>query len=215
MVLFDLDGTLVDTAPDLAYSIDRMLLELGLPPRGEAKVRTWVGNGIERLVKRALTNEIDKEPDAALYNKALPMFLEFYEENVCQRSKFYNGVTEGLSYLKDNNIKLGCVTNKKEKFTHELLKSLGLFDDFGIVICGDSLPEKKPDPLPLIHAAEFFSVKPGLSLMVGDSKNDVNAARAAGFQIICVSYGYTQGEDINETHPDMVIDSLVELAGLF
>lgn len=215
LVLFDLDGTLVDTAPDLAFSIDSMLLELGLPTRGEAKVRTWVGNGIERLVKRALTNDFNKEPDTVLFDRALPLFLKIYEKNVCQRSKFYNGVTEGISYLKDNNIKLGCVTNKKEKFTHVLLKSLGLYDDFRIVICGDTLPKKKPDPLPLLHAAEFFGVEPRSSLMVGDSKNDINAARAAGFQIACVSYGYTQGKDINEENPDVIIDSLADIAGLF
>lgn len=215
MVLFDLDGTLVDTAPDLAFSIDKMLHEMDLPPRGEKKVRSWVGNGIEPLVKRALTNHIDQEPDTALFEEALSLFLKIYEDNVCIRSKYYNGVTEGLSYLKGNNIKLGCVTNKKEKFTHVLLKSLGLYDDFGIVICGDSLSKKKPHPLPLIYAADFFGVSPGSSLMVGDSRNDVNAARAAGFQIVCVSYGYTQGEGINETQPDVVIDSLAELADLF
>ncbi len=215
MVLFDLDGTLVDTVPDLAYSIDTMLSEMKLSTYGEEKVRTWVGNGIERLVKRALTNDLDAEPDNELYKKAFSIFLDIYAENVCQRSKFYDGVEEGLDYLKENGFKLGCVTNKREQFTHTLLQSLGLYDDFGIIIAGDTLEKKKPDPLPLLHAAEYFGVTPENSLMVGDSKNDVNAARTAGFPIVCVSYGYTLGEDIGDSNPDIVIDSLAELPKLF
>jgi len=214
MVLFDLDGTLIDTVPDLAYSVDTMLQEIDLPTHGEKKVRTWVGNGIDRLVKRALTNDFNAEPEAKLFDKAFPLFLEIYSDNVCQRSQFYDGVNEVLNYLKENNFKLGCVTNKREQFTHTLLKSLGLFDDFGIVIAGDTLARKKPDPLPLLHAAEHFGVTPASSLMVGDSRNDVNAARAAGFQVVCVSYGYTLGEDIREANPDIVIDSLAELPRL-
>jgi phosphoglycolate phosphatase len=214
MVLFDLDGTLIDTVPDFTYSVDTMLQEINLPKRGEEKVRTWVGNGIEHLVKCALTNEFNVEPATELFDKAFPLFLEIYADNVCQRSQFYDGVKEGINYLKENNFKLGCVTNKRERFTHTLLKSLGLYDKFGIVIAGDTLSKKKPDPLPLLHAAEYFGVTPASSLMVGDSKNDVNAARAAGFQVVCVSYGYTLGEDIREANPDIVIDSLAELPRL-
>jgi phosphoglycolate phosphatase len=132
MVLFDLDGTLIDTVPDLAYSVDTMLQKIDLPKRGEEKIRTWVGDGVERLVKRALTNDFDAEPQAELFNKAFPLFLEIYADNVCQRSLFYDGVKEGIYYLRENNFKLGCVTNKREQFTHTLLKSLGLYDDFGI-----------------------------------------------------------------------------------
>ncbi len=214
MVLFDLDGTLIDTVPDLAYSVDTMLQIIDLPKRGEEKVRTWVGNGIERLVKRALTNDFDAEPKTELFDKAFPLFLEIYADNVCQRSLFYDGVKEGIYYITEDNFKLGCVTNKREQFTHTLLKSLDLYDDFGIVICGDTLPKKKPDPLPLLHAAEYFGVTPASSLMVGDSRNDVNAARAAGFQIACVSYDYNLGEDIRAANPDIVIDSLAELPQL-
>ncbi|MBI4005920.1 MAG: phosphoglycolate phosphatase [Gammaproteobacteria bacterium] len=211
MVLLDVDGTLVDTAPDLAYSIDCMLQEIGLPERGEEKVRTWIGNGIEQLVKCALTDGINGERENGLYEIAYPIFLNIYTVNACKRSRVYPGVEEGLNYLKENDFKLGCVTNKRKQFTEMVLKTLGIFNDFGIVIAGDTLPRKKPDPMPLLHAAEFFSVKPEAALMVGDSRNDVSAARAAGFQIVCVSYGYSPGEDIRCANPDAVVDSLAEL----
>jgi len=123
-------------------------------------------------------------------------------------------VREGLDYLKAQNYSLGCVTNKAEQFTVPLLKDLGIYDEFSIVICGDKLPKKKPDPLPLLHAAEFFKVVPEKALMIGDSISDVKAARAAGFQIICMSYGYNHGEDIRNYNPDLVIDSMAELQGV-
>jgi phosphoglycolate phosphatase len=211
MVLFDLDGTLVDSAPDLAYSVDATLHEIGLPARGEAKIRHWIGNGIERTLKRAMLDNMAGEPDADLFNKALSIFMEIYSNNATRQSRFYDGARESMDYLKNNDYMIGCVTNKREKFTHILLKELGVFDYFGVVISGDTLPKKKPDPLPLLHAAEYFNVRPEHALMVGDSTNDVYAARAAGFKILCVSYGYNHGRDIREARPDAVVDSLAEL----
>ena len=214
MVLIDLDGTLIDSVPDLAYCVDALMAQLGLPVRGEAKVRQWVGNGIERLVKRALLDQLDGEPDPALLAKALPIYFELYKENLSQRSRLYPGVKEGLQFLHDAGYKLGCITNKAAAFTEPLLKDLGIYDYFQIVVSGDTLPVKKPDPLPLLHAARFFKVEPSHALMVGDSISDVKAARAAGFQVICMSYGYNHGQDIRDAHPDAVIDSMVQLSGL-
>ncbi len=214
LVLIDVDGTLVDSVPDLAFCVDAMMGQLDMPVHGEAKVRNWVGNGVERLVRRALIGKLDGEPDEALFAKAYPLFLDLYAANTSARSTLYNGVLEGLAYLKGAGCKLGCVTNKAEQFTLPLLKHLGIFDDFSIVISGDTLAKKKPDPLPLLHAAEFFGVKPSQSLMLGDSMSDVKAARAAGFQIICMTYGYNHGIDIQESEPDAVMDSMVELQGL-
>jgi len=196
MILIDLDGTLVDSVPDLAYCVDAMLARLGRPARGEAAVRTWVGNGVERLVRRALSGRLDGEPDEADYQRAYPIFLELYAENTCNRSALYPGVREGLEFLREAGYPLGCVTNKAARFTEPLLQQLGIRDFFSIVISGDSLPRQKPDPLPLIHAAGHFGVKPEESLMIGDSVSDVTAARAAGFRIICTSYGYNHGIDI-------------------
>jgi phosphoglycolate phosphatase len=214
MVLIDVDGTLVDSVPDLAYCVDEMMLQLGMPVHGEARVREWVGNGVERLTRRALIGRLDGEPDEALFQKAYPIFLKLYAENTSKRSVLYPGVKEGLAYLKSTGYKLGCVTNKAAQFTNPLLKDLGVYDKFEIVVSGDTLPQKKPDPAPLLHVAKHFGVKPERSLMIGDSVSDVKAARAAGFQIICMSYGYNHGEDIRDSHPDAVIDSMVELEGL-
>ena len=211
MVLIDVDGTLVDSVPDLAFCVDATMDQLGMPRRGESEVRLWVGNGVERLVRRALIGALDGEPDEALFNKAYPIYLELYDANVSERSMLYPGVREGLAWLKQQGFKLGCVTNKVAQFTLPLLKNLGVYDDFGIVICGDTLPQKKPDPAPLLHAAKHFGVSPQQSLMLGDSVSDVKAARAAGFKIICMSYGYNHGQDIRTAHPDAVIDSMAEL----
>ena len=214
MVLIDVDGTLVDSVPDLAYCVDEMMKQLGMPEHGEAKVRMWVGNGVERLVRRALIGQLEGEPDDALFDKAYPVYLALYAENTSKRSKPYPGVKEGLEYLKQAGYRLGCVTNKAEQFTVPLLKALGLYDYFEIVVSGDSLPKKKPDPMPLLHVANHFGVKPEQALMIGDSVSDVKAARAAGFQIVCMSYGYNHGIDIREADPDAVIDSMAELPDL-
>jgi phosphoglycolate phosphatase len=214
MVLIDVDGTLVDSVPDLAYCVDEMMKRLDMPERGEASVRNWVGNGVERLVRRALINDLNGEPDEALFAKAYPIYLELYADNTCKRSHLYDGVREGIAYLKAAGYKMGCVTNKAEAFTVPLLKTLGLYDEFGIVISGDTLPVKKPDPGPLLHAAEFFGVKPENAMMLGDSVSDVKAARAAGFQITCMTYGYNHGDNIADANPDALLDSMAGLQSL-
>ena len=214
MILIDLDGTLVDSVPDLTYSVDAMLARLGRPPRGEAAVRNWVGNGVERLVQRALTGTLEGDPPAAEVALALPIFVEIYAQNTSGRSAAYPGVRDGLDYLQGAGYPLGCVTNKAAQFTLPLLGELKLLDYFGVVVSGDTLPQKKPDPAPLLHAAAHFGVAPQDALMIGDSVSDVTAARAAGFRIICTSYGYNHGQDIREAHPDAVIDSFVELRTL-
>ena len=214
MILIDVDGTLVDSVPDLAYCVDEMMRRLGRPVHGEDKVRNWVGNGVERLVRRALVGQLEGEPGDEDFARALPIFLDLYAENTSKRSFLYSGVREGLDYLESQGYRLGCVTNKGAQFTIPLLKDLGVYGYFGIVVSGDTLPVKKPDPLPLLHAARHFGVKPDESLMIGDSKSDVTAARAAGFQILCMSYGYNHGEDIRNYSPDAVIDSMAELPDL-
>ncbi len=214
MLLIDVDGTLVDSVPDLAFCVDAMMDRLGLPRRGEVQVRQWVGNGVERLVRRALTGTLDGEPDESLYQKAYPVFDGLYRDNTSKRSVLYPGVVEALDYFQSAGYKLGCVTNKAARFTEPLLTDLGIRERFSIVVSGDTLPRKKPDPQPLLHAAEFFAVAPQDALMVGDSVSDVKAARAAGFQIVCMSYGYNHGMDIRDAGPDAVIDSLTELRGL-
>ena len=215
LVLIDLDGTLVDSVPDLTYSVDQTMLALGLPVRGEAAVRTWVGNGVKTLVERALSNDLHQPADPILLEHALSIFMGIYAENTSQRSRIYPGVLEGLDFLQScQSLKIACVTNKAAQFTHKLLHDLGIFERFALVVSGDTLPEKKPHPLPLLYAAKQLKVQPLDALMLGDSKSDVKAARAAGFKIITVSYGYNHGEDIRDYQPDAVIDSFQELTTL-
>lgn len=214
MVLVDLDGTLVDSVPDLAFCVDEMMVALGMPRRGEPSVRQWVGNGVQRLVERALVDDVDGMPDQALFDRALPIFMALYSENTSRRSHLYDGVIEGLDYLRRSGFRLACVTNKPEQFTLPLLADLGIADHFELVVSGDSLPKRKPDPLPLLYAAEQLGFDPHECLMIGDSRSDVKAARAAGFQIVCMSYGYNHGEDIRNYGPEAVIDSMTELQSL-
>ena len=214
MVLFDLDGTLVDSVPDLLVAVNAMQAELGNPERTDADVRTWVGNGIERLVERALTNDLDGQPDPAAFDEALPVFKRAYAESNGKHSKLFDGVTQGLEFIRSLGLSMGCVTNKASAFTLPLLEQTGLKDYFEVIISGDTLPLKKPDPAPLIYSAGWFHVHPSEALMIGDSISDVKAARAAGFSIVCMSYGYNHGKDIRDYDPDAVIDSMTELAGL-
>lgn len=214
LVLFDLDGTLVDSAPDLAFSINAMLRHLALPECSESQIRAWIGNGAERLVKRALIGNLEEEPEPSLLHSAFELFSDIYAQNTSRESRLYPGVREGLDYLRASGRPLGCVTNKRARFTEPLLSAMGIQDDFAIVLSGDTLPRKKPDPLPLLHAAQQLGVSPCQVLMVGDSVNDVLAARAAGAAVVCVSYGYNNGDDITAAGPDRVLRSLAELASL-
>lgn len=211
MILIDVDGTLVDSVPDLAFCVDEMMKQLGREPWGDARVRNWVGNGVERLVRRALIGKLNGEPAEADFERAYPLFLDLYADNTSKRSVLYPGVSEGLERLRTAGYALGCVTNKAERFTLPLLRDLGVYDYFSVVVSGDTLEFKKPHPAPLLHAAEFFGVEPRNALMVGDSISDVKAARAAGFMIACVPYGYNHGQDVRTAEPDAMIETLADL----
>jgi len=214
MVLIDLDGTLVDSVPDLAYCVNKMLPALDLPQRGEEAVRNWVGNGVDKLIHRAISNSLEGEADKELFKRGQEIFNSLYLEHNSKRSQLYPGVKEALSWMRDNGYVLGCVTNKAQKFTLPLLQALDIASFFAVIVAGDSLPEKKPHPLPLLHAAKILHADPEKSLMIGDSQHDVKAARAAGFQVMCVTYGYNHGEDIRSANPDIVVDRLDEIIKL-
>jgi phosphoglycolate phosphatase len=208
MVMIDLDGTLIHTAPDLADCANRMLADLGRAPAPVETVMTWIGNGVPRLVKRALTGQMMAEPETALFDKALAIFQQHYLAHVSDLSRPFPGVVAGLARLKARGFHLACITNKAAIFTLPLLRNLDLDNYFELVLSGDSLPKHKPDPLPLLHACQHFGISPDHGILVGDSSNDVEAARAAGMPVICVTYGYNHGHDIRESHPDAVVDSL-------
>ncbi|WP_286239835.1 phosphoglycolate phosphatase [Neptuniibacter halophilus] len=212
LVLFDLDGTLVDSVPDLSRAVDRMLLSLNRPPAGEEAVSHWVGNGAAVLVKRALAGAVDYgEVDGDLFDIAYQRFLDFYAEATAEHSQLYPGVEVCLSGLRARGISLGLITNKPISFTETMLQGFGLRDYFSVVIGGDSLAEKKPHPMPLLEAMSRCQATAESTLMVGDSVHDVKAARAAGCPIACVPYGYNHGVSIALAEPDKVLTGLEQL----
>jgi len=213
-LLFDLDGTLVDSLPDLAAAVDTMLAGVGHPPAGAAKVGIWVGNGMDNLILRALRDADHAEPDPDTLVRARRLFQAEYGAHFCVHSRLYPTVAEALPRLAAAGLAMGVVTNKPLSFTEPLLRELGIRDWFGVVLGGDSLPVRKPDPEPLHHAARVLRPAGSRVLMVGDSVNDIQAARRAGYPVVCLSYGYNHGHDIREGNPDAVIDTLAELPAL-
>ncbi|TDB02311.1 phosphoglycolate phosphatase [Halomonas marinisediminis] len=222
LVAFDLDGTLIDSVPDMAIAVDAALTELGLPAVGRARVRDWVGNGSLVLMERALrftaqVNEGDPGAPPAgplpdgLLERAHAAFLAHYARAPGAHTRLYPGVRECLDGLRDRDLPLALVTNKPEAFISPLLDDLGLADYFSLCLGGDSLAEKKPHPAPLLHVAAHFAVSPSACLMVGDSRHDIAAGKAAGFRTLAVPYGYNHGEPVRDSDPDSVVESLAEL----
>ncbi len=207
VILFDLDGTLIDSVPDLAVAVNHMLEVLNRETFSEDIIRYWVGNGAQILVKRALSGDAktDEDLDPALFSKALDIFLTFYGQNLCIRTVTYPDVLQTLKTLKVQGYRLAIITNKPFDFIASILEGLQLGELFEYFIGGDSLTEKKPNPLPLLHVCEKLGVTVEECIMVGDSKNDILAANACGMQSVGVSYGYNYGEDIGVYKPSMII----------
>lgn len=216
-ILFDLDGTLIDSAPDLALAVNHMLVELGREPIDTEIIRSWVGNGATVLVQRALSGsaQIAADLDQALASKALSIFLAFYAQHLCVDTVTYAHVGESLQALKGKGYTLAIVTNKPYQFVEPILQGLKLTGLFELILGGDSLSKRKPDPLPLLHACEQLGVTVDECVMVGDSKNDIIAANAANMQSIGLTYGYNYGEDINEHGPDISFDDFADIVPLF
>ena len=213
-VVIDLDGTLLNTAPDLAHAAGLMMADLGLPCPDVDIIATYIGNGVSRLVKRVLTGDMEAEPDAALFARAIAAYQMHYGEHVSLHSRPYAGVVAGLDAFKSMGLRLACITNKAAQFTHPLLKDTGLFDYFELILSGDTLPKRKPDPLPLLYACEQFGVRPSELLLIGDSLNDTQAARAAGCPVFCVPYGYNRGRPVRELDLDAVTPTLLDASQL-
>ena len=211
---FDLDGTLVDSVPDLTAAVNVMLGQIGLPARDEAQVRTWVGNGMNNLIRRALTGDMAGEADPELFARARPLYKAAYADHISVYSTLYPGARDGLTELVAAGWPLACVTNKAAEFALPLLERLDISHFFATVVGGECIPNPKPAPDSIRLCAERMGVAIASGLMVGDSLNDVGAARNAGCPVVCVPYGYNHGQDIRDAQPDAVIDSIADLIAL-
>lgn len=211
LLLFDLDGTLIDSVPDLAATIDQMLKHFGREPAGVTNVSHWVGNGADQLIRRALTAG-DEDAANALAASEVEPWRRVFDDAYLSALHHATGVYPGVQALLDQlSLPAVLITNKPRLFTLPLLQSLGWQEHFAGVICGDDLAEKKPSALPLLHACEQQRCAPQAALMIGDSRNDIAAAKAAAVASVAVSYGYNHGEDIALSQPDLLLDNLLEL----
>ena len=211
LVMFDLDGTLMDSVPDLAAAVDKMLMLLGREPSGIERVRDWVGNGSRVLVRRALAGQLDHDGVSdELADEALALFMQAYAGGH-ELTTVYPGVRECLDWLREREVKLAIITNKPAQFIEPLLEEKGLAGYFDWLVGGDTLPQQKPDPAALFWVMDKAGVAPGESLFVGDSRNDVRAAKAATVRCVALTYGYNHGEPIADEQPALVLDDLREL----
>jgi phosphoglycolate phosphatase len=215
-VLFDLDGTLLDTVADIALALNRTLLEYRCAPLSENQVRAMIGRGSPILIERAAAAQgrtVDAAGQAAMLERFFHHYGELEELNEDSAQPFA-GAAELLRTLHDAGLRTAVVTNKQHRFAAALLQRLDLSAWVDVVVGGDTCSRRKPDPQPLLYACESLRVAPAESLMVGDSVNDVQAARAAGIAVVCVSYGYNEGRDPRTLDCDVLLDSLAELPAL-
>ena len=215
-VLFDLDGTLLDTAADIAVALNRALAEFRWERMPEDDVRRMIGRGAPVLIERAAAAQ-GRDPDAATHAAVLERFFHHYgalQDNGEFGARPYAGVIEALRSLHGAGLRTAVVTNKQERFADGLLRRLGLREWIDLVVGGDTCERRKPDPQPLLFACDRLMAPPSRTLMVGDSINDVLAARAAGIPVICVPYGYNEGSDPRELPCDALIEDMSQLAPL-
>lgn len=213
LVMFDLDGTLLDSVPDLGAAVDAMLLQLGRPPAGIERVRDWVGNGALVLVRRALAGGLEHDGvDECEAERALALFLEAYAGGHALTT-VYPGVIGTLEWLAQRDVPLAVITNKPERFVRPLLQEKGLDRFFGWIVGGDTLPRQKPAPDGLLHVMASVGVSADACLFIGDSRTDIQAARAAGMRCVGLRYGYNHGRPIDEENPDLALDQLGQLIG--
>lgn len=210
--LIDLDGTLLDTAPDLAAAANATLGELGLRALQARIIRDYVGKGIAHLMARSLEAALGRVPEAALLERAQARFVEHYERVNGNASRPFPGVVEGLEAMRANALKLACVTNKVARFTFPLLRKAGLAERFDCVVTSDLAGARKPDPALFLHACRELGVAPAQACVIGDSDNDGAAARAAGCRFLLVPYGYREGRALRDIECDDVVATLAEAA---
>ena len=212
-VMIDLDGTLIDTAPEIARAANAMLAGLNLPILDAKLIESYIGEGAMVLIKRCLTSNVDVEPATDLLTEAQTLFFDFYAQIVAE-SKPYPQVEKALQAIKQTGVKMACITNKPAAFTMPLLEKCGLLSYFDLVVAGDTLPKKKPEPDQVFYVCEKFNVLVSETVLIGDSKTDIAAARNAGCFIFAVPYGYNQGYSMNIGTVDALIHHLQDAVDL-
>lgn len=212
--IIDLDGTMIDTAPDFHVAINRMRADLGLGALEIDTIKDFVGKGTENLMRRVLAVDYAPEQVEQHFPAALASYQRHYHATNGEYSTVYPGVREGLQVLQGKKLRLACVTNKPIAFATPLLEKTGLLPFFEIVYGGDSLPKKKPDPAPLLQVCADFGLQPAQVVAIGDSSNDAQAARAAGCRVLNVPYGYNHGQPIQDVDSDGIVASLLDAAHL-
>lgn len=210
--VIDLDGTLLDTVADLAAAANAMRLDLGRDPLPQELLATFIGKGVEILVHRSLAGHIDGRVDQESWQAGMALFAAHYQRENGRQAQLYPQVREGLAALRALGLRLACVTNKPQAFTDQLLAATGLDGEFELVLGGDALTRKKPDPLPLLHVCRRFGVAPEEVVAIGDSVNDALAARAAGMPVLAVPYGYNEGRDVATLDVDAIVATLLAAA---
>lgn len=210
-VVFELDGTLVDTAARIQIAAKEMLTDMGLPHLKDEHISDWIGDGFQTLVHRILSRHIDGIAPEPIFRIGSALFLKAYQKQCETTSKLYQGVENCLQQLSRLNIFKVVLTNQTTSQANEMLTKLGIIDQFNLILGKDALQEPKPSPAGLFEVAYLLRLNPEQLLMVGGNVNDVIAARAAGCSIACVSYGYNYGADIKKAAPDVVLDSLDNL----
>ena len=205
-VTFDLDGTLLDTVPDLHAAARATLAELGLPPRSEDEIRRFVGQGVVVLVRRCLDR--GTPPDEALLARAVEVFKPHYAAVNGRKTRIFDGVLAGLDAWQATGLPLAVLTNKPAAFTEPLLERMGLSGYFAAIVSGDSTPFRKPHPEPLRHACMRMGRAVNTNLHIGDSRHDIETARAAGCTVYCVPYRYNEGEAIRREDCDALVENL-------
>jgi len=210
--LIDLDGTLLDTAPDLAAAANATLAELGRAPLAEQTVRDFVGKGIAHLVRRALDADAATPADERVFEDACRRFAEHYARLNGAASRPFDGVLDGLAEMKAMGLRLACVTNKIAHFTDPLLETSGVRRFFDTVVTSDQAGARKPDPAIFLEACRRLGVRPGEACVIGDSANDAEGARAAGCSFLLVPYGYREGRGLREIESDGIVATLREAA---
>lgn len=212
--IIDLDGTMVHTTPDFQVAINRMRDELGLAPLSLETITDFVGKGSENLMRKVLAIDFDESEVERRFGLALERYQHHYLKINGDHSQVYEGVLEGLSLMKQNGIRLACVTNKPIAFARPLLEKKALLEFFEVIYGGDSLAEKKPHPLPMLTVCGDFKLQPAQTVAIGDSSNDSQSARAAGCRVLTVPYGYNHGQPVHTIDTDGIVETLLVAANL-